>query len=254
MCRYSKNSGQHFKPHIHETFSIGAIDQGQVTYKVGKQSRQLLPGRLAIVNPEVLHCCNPDDNCQRTYYMLYLDIDWCLQVQYALWGNTVFRPVTAILLEDNAIYHEYLTTMKSLMTEEADKLEKECTLVKLVESIFLSTSEETILKKKSSSNIDRLKHELIQDLEIDISLREIAKPMNANPYTLLRNFKVATGITPHAYRLNFRIERAKKLLQKGVDVSQVALECGFYDQSHLHRHFKALTAVTPKKYQVNFVQ
>jgi transcriptional regulator GlxA family with amidase domain len=51
-----------------------------------------------------------------------------------------------------------------------------------------------------------------------------------------------------------RIERAKTLLQRGFDLSHVALECGFFDQSHLHRHFKAVTTVTPKEYQINFVQ
>ncbi len=62
---------------------------------------------------------------------------------------------------------------------------------------------------------------------------------------------------PHmhkTFRLNCRIELAKKLLQKGFGLSQVALECGFFDQSHFHRHFKAITTVTPKEYQVNFIQ
>ena len=85
-------------------------------------------------------------------------------------------------------------------------------------------------------------------------MSQLAPKLGANPYTLLRQFKAATGVTPHAYRLNCRIELAKRLLQEGCDLSQVALECGFFDQSHFHRHFKAMTTVTPGAYQVNFVQ
>jgi transcriptional regulator GlxA family with amidase domain len=44
------------------------------------------------------------------------------------------------------------------------------------------------------------------------------------------------------------------MLRQGVEPAEVALECGFFDQSHLHRHFRAITAVTPGEYQRNFVQ
>ena len=71
---------------------------------------------------------------------------------------------------------------------------------------------------------------------------------------MLRRFKTVTGITPHAYRMNCRIEQARKYLQEGMDITETALECGFFDQSHLHRHFKAMTTVTPQEYRVNFVQ
>ena len=92
------------------------------------------------------------------------------------------------------------------------------------------------------------------NLDVDITMRQLALKLQANPYTLLRQFKAATGLTPHAYRLNCKIELAKNLLQKGLELSQVALECGFFDQSHFHHHFKAITTVTPKEYQVNFIQ
>lgn len=252
-CRYSKNSGRYYKSHMHKTFSIGAIDQGEVIYQVEGKMAKLEPGSLALINPETLHSCNPTEFCKRSYYMLYLDVDWCLQLQQTLWQLEAFSPAHTILLKNNSIYQQYVNTMESLM-DERNTLGKEQILTDIVENIFLQACEPAAVKSEHPLQIEQLKLLLSVNLDTATSMRELALNLRANPYTLLRKFKSATGITPHAYRLNCRIELARKLLQKGFDLSQVALECGFFDQSHFHRHFKAITTVTPKEYQVNFIQ
>ena len=73
--RYSKNSGRHFKSHMHKTFSVGAIDQGEVIYQVNGKEVKLLPGSLALINPETFHSCNPNEHSKRSYYVLYLDVE-----------------------------------------------------------------------------------------------------------------------------------------------------------------------------------
>ena len=92
-CRYSTNSGRHYKPHMHKTFCVGAIDQGEVIYQVEGKLLKLQPGNLARINPETLHSCNPTEFCKRSYYTLFLDLERCLQFQQSLWQLETFNPV-----------------------------------------------------------------------------------------------------------------------------------------------------------------
>jgi len=253
-CRYTTKSSKHYKPHMHTTLSIGAIDQGEVIYSVADKKANLKSGSLALINPDTIHHCNPVGDAKRSYYMLYIDTSYALKIQSSLFGNDSFIPLDSILLQDKKIYEKYIDSMDFFMGENF-LIEKEQKIINLLETIFLKTIKHKKIKSQETPlHVNRVKEILAKDLDLDLSLNDMAKALKSNPYTLLRDFKKETGITPHAYRMNLRIEMAKKLLQKGASISQTAQECGFFDQSHLHRHFKAITAVTPKGYRLNFIQ
>jgi AraC-like DNA-binding protein len=65
---------------------------------------------------------------------------------------------------------------------------------------------------------------------------------------LVRSFKREFGITPYAYVIGARIERARKRLLAGEPAGSVAVEVGFHDQAHLTRHFKRHVSVPPATY------
>jgi len=85
-------------------------------------------------------------------------------------------------------------------------------------------------------------------------LADLASLTGLSRFHLLRVFRAETGLPPHEYLTQLRIERAKQLLSAGVPISNVAVAVGFSDQSHLTRRFKRLMGVTPGQYAAGTVR
>lgn len=83
----------------------------------------------------------------------------------------------------------------------------------------------------------------------DLSLAELANLVQLSPYHFARLFKRSTGLPPHKYLLQYRIECAKQLLrERELSIAEVACVVGFSSQGHLNYHFKRLVGATPKAF------
>ena len=93
--------------------------------------------------------------------------------------------------------------------------------------------------------------ELINDsLSEEISLLELASFLNLSQFHFCREFKKSVGVTPHHYIMQQRVKMAKRVLkQQDLPIAEVAVECGFSNQSHLGRVFKQHTGTTPRRYR-----
>lgn len=83
-------------------------------------------------------------------------------------------------------------------------------------------------------------------LDQELTVTDIADVVQISPYHFSRLFKQSTGLTPHQYVIQCRVERAKQLLLQGeMELAEIADAVGFANQSHLNRHFKRCTGTTP---------
>ena len=89
---------------------------------------------------------------------------------------------------------------------------------------------------------------LTSDMHAPITLDVLAAHAGLDKFRLCRAFRLQVGMAPHAYRVQFRVMRAKTLLRAGVSAKDAALQVGFYDQSQLTRHFRRIVGVTPAVY------
>lgn len=91
-----------------------------------------------------------------------------------------------------------------------------------------------------------VKESLLSDLTSDPGLAELASLCRMSRSYFAEAFKQTTGLPPHRWLLLHRVRRARELLKlTRMPISEVALECGFADQSHLTRVFSRLFQMGP---------
>jgi AraC family transcriptional regulator len=82
----------------------------------------------------------------------------------------------------------------------------------------------------------------------DLSLIQISETINISPTYFASLFKQKTGISPHQYVIQQRVDRAIVLLQRtDLRIAEIASQVGFSSQSHLTQHIKRATGMTPKQ-------
>jgi AraC family transcriptional regulator len=87
-------------------------------------------------------------------------------------------------------------------------------------------------------------------LSENIGLQEMAIVAGLGQYHFSTMFKQSMNVSPYRYVIDRRIEQAKShLKQTDQAISDVALACGFADQSHLNKHFRRLVGMTPRAFR-----
>lgn len=87
---------------------------------------------------------------------------------------------------------------------------------------------------------------LARDVDEDLSIAAVARACGLSRGYFIRGFKEATGKTPHQWVLSQRVEQARgMLIGSEMSLADIALACGFADQSHFTRVFSRLTGLPP---------
>jgi AraC-like DNA-binding protein len=252
--RHVLHSAKHYKPHFHDTFSFGAIEEGEVEFFLDGHSSTLKTGEVIAFNPEVVHACNPVKDKARSYHMIYLDVAWCKVFQESIWDTrlSVCVPVDKVTVTDQALYGTLLKLSALLRDRAILYLEKEEAIHLFMQQFFehfvsAYTSEEK-QSASSSQEIEIAKAYLKEHVRENITVAQLAQKISLSEYHFMRLFKRHTGISPYAYLINQKVNLAQRLLLDGISIAEVALEVGFVDQSHLSRHFHSIVAMSPGEF------
>lgn len=102
-----------------------------------------------------------------------------------------------------------------------------------------------------STKVRRAQEMLMASSEEErVSITTIAEALDLSRNHFFRAFRETTGVTPYQWLLNQRIDHARRLLRTtDLSLSEVALHCGFSDQSHFTRVFTRFEGATPGRWR-----
>ncbi|WP_437886958.1 AraC family transcriptional regulator [Phytobacter sp. V91] len=237
--RTTWQSTQAYKLHQHPQLSVGAILEGETLAWCGGQEYHLQPEEMILIAPRAAHSCNPVAGIPRSYHMLYLDQQWCLE--------QLGWPVDATLcceqtqLRCPASLGAFKRVTELLQKNETDALPA---AVRALLAVLPGLK----IRAPGPQDFQEMQSALQADFCGAPSLDKLASHYALRKETLIRQFKQATGLTPGAWLNNARVEFAKNRLRAGGEITDVGYQSGFADQSHFHRTFVSFTASTPRQY------
>ncbi len=239
-----------YDKHVHEEYTISLIEKGHMNAFLKGFNHKFDKSSIITINPDEVHACKIADNEEYKHHSLYLKPNIVKEI-LKLNFNKKQLSFSDIHFSNPFIYNKLSFLIKPENISYFNTFSWECELIEVVNSILQINSKATEPIELPSNHllIKRVKEYLHDNFYIQISLDDIAKEFSISKYHFLRLFKKHTFVSPHAYLMLVRVEKAKQFLQKGLSIIDTAYMCGFNDQSHLNKRFKAITGLTPGEYK-----
>jgi AraC-like DNA-binding protein len=240
--------------HTHETYAIAAVVSGCETFFHRGEQHYAVAGSIGLVCPDEIHDGEPYGGGFE-YLTFYPSPELMQEIAEDVAGRAFSRPpwFRHSVIHDPELFLAHSQLHASLCRDESwtSEMEQDTRLIDFLGRLIARWADLDGLPPvhRASRSVNRVRDYLDAHLGEEAELAELAKIAGLSRSHFIRAFRKETGLTPHAYLLDRRFRAASKLLGQGEAPGDVALACGFFDQSHLNRVFKARMGVTPGIYR-----
>lgn len=92
---------------------------------------------------------------------------------------------------------------------------------------------------------------IVEHIDEPLSISTLAETCGLSRSYFIKAFHRSFDQTPHQWLTDYRVKKARQLLRMRMPISEIALACGFSDQSHFTRVFSKLVGTSPARYRQN---
>ncbi|MBK5417808.1 AraC family transcriptional regulator [Pseudomonas sp. TH31] len=245
--------GHAYDPHWHDSYLVGVTEQGVQQFNCRRARYQSTPGKVFLLEPGDIHDGEAPTEDGFTYRMLYLDPQWLERELGALFEDAPLNSQLSFantLTTDPQLAHATSLAFQTLHGGEL-KIVRQTALDGLLERLTSHLHWRTRYDEDPRLPLvaQKAREYLHANAHLDIGLDQLADATRVDRFRLTRAFKAAYGLAPHAYLVQLRLSKARRMLASGAQPAAVAMELGFADQSHLGRWFVRAYGLTPAMYR-----
>ncbi|TDG07616.1 AraC family transcriptional regulator [Paraburkholderia guartelaensis] len=269
-----------FAPHWHEAYTIPVIEGGAECFRYRGTQHVAETGSVPVINPGELHTGSRAVEEGWSYRVMYVPIDFLHELAGEIAGRTQPLPwFDAEVIHDLDLAHRLSRAHRLLEADadwrraaaapessasavlaggappsvpRSDLLAVEGSLLDALSTLLTRygrTREAALKHGPNDPRVETMKALLAADLATPLRVADLAQAVGLSPFHATRLFTQATGLPPHAWRTQLRLQRALAPLREGATVADVAAASGFSDQSHFTRHFRRMFGVPPGRWQ-----
>lgn len=236
--------------HLHSQYEFLYIRSGKVLVESNADSLMVEYPCIIIHKPFSLHRANSADAVYDRYCVN------CTKEQLdkisALVPRLSFIDAKSLTIiktsrEIDPLLVEYFTKIEAYCRSEMDSLAL-IHLALLLVTITEYTDYDKLVPTQSEGYISEVVNYIGQKYSEKLSIDAIADHFFVSRSKLIADFKKHISVSIKQYIMLIRVFNAQRHLQNGKTISETALLCGFYDESHFVGTFHSLTGTTPKKF------
>lgn len=234
--------------HTHEALVVAMTEQGGSIVRSRGVTEEATPATLFVFNPGEPHAGRMGWSERWKYRSMYLTRTALDRVAHEL-GVEEIPYFTRNIFADHDLIAAFLA-MHLAIEEGRDVFAERELLVATFGELFGRHGSGARIEAapRDRARFERVRDRMRADHAQELRLEELAAEAGLTTFQLIGLFKRATGMTPHAYLTQVRLNVACRHLRHGRPPAEVAGEVGFYDQSALIRHFKRCYGITPVQF------
>ncbi|AZD92901.1 MULTISPECIES: AraC family transcriptional regulator [Pseudomonas] len=246
-------TGHAYDPHWHDSYLVGVTEEGVQQFHCRRERFHSTPGKVFLLEPGEIHDGDAPTEGGFTYRMLYLDPQWLERELSALFEEAPADSQLSFantLASDQRLAQATSTAFHSLHHGEL-RIVRQSAMDQLLDQLtgHLHWRKHYHQDPRLPLVAHKARDYLHAHAQQDISLDELGAVCGVDRFRLTRAFKAAYGLPPHAYLVQLRLAKARRLLARGAQPAEVAMALGFADQSHMGRWFVRAYGLTPAAYR-----